>query len=108
MELKTKSKRPGMNCSIDVFYEKVKGFSAYLNDRNVYKAVLVKTGSFVVDENGEYRVVTAPAGILINEKADFKRTISLHPRFISSLLLSARNLLSRRSIPVNTISFTPP
>ena len=91
MELKTKSKRPGMNCSIDVFYEKVKGFSAYLNDRNVYKAVLVKTGSFVVDENGEYRVVTAPAGILINEKADFKvvsennittSTIYFKPTFI--------------------------
>ena len=91
MELKTKSKRPGMNCSIDVFFEKGKGFSAYLNDRNTYKMVLVKTGSFVVDENGEYRVVTAPAGILINEKADFKvisennittATIYFKPTFI--------------------------
>ena len=72
VELKTKSKRPGMNCSIDVFYEKKKGFSEYLNDRSTYKIVLVKSGSFVVDENGEYRVVTAPAGIGINEKADFK------------------------------------
>ena len=91
MELKTKSKRPGMNCSIDVFYEENKGFSEHLNDRSTYKMVLVKSGSFVVDENGEYRVVTAPAGIAINEKADFKvisenevvsSTICFKPTFI--------------------------
>ncbi len=72
MELKTKSKRQSMNCSIDVFYERNNGFSEYLNDRSTYKMVLVKSGSFVVEEAGEYRVVTAPAGIAINEKADFK------------------------------------
>ena len=80
-----------MNCSIDVFYEENKGFSEHLNDRSTYKMVLVKSGSFVVDENGEYRVVTAPAGIAINEKADFKvisenevvsSTICFKPTFI--------------------------
>lgn len=91
MELKTKSKRPNMNCSIDVFFEKKNGFSEYLNDRSTYKIVLVKSGSFVVEENGEYRVVTAPVGIGINEKADFKvvsendvvtSTIYFKPTFI--------------------------
>ena len=91
MELKTKSKRPNMSCSIDVFYEKTEGFSAHINDRNTYKMVLVKSGSFVIEENGEYRVITAPAGILINEKADFKvvsesgvvsATIFFKPAFI--------------------------
>lgn len=48
MELITKSKRPGMNCSIDVFYEETKGISAHINDRNTYKMVLVKSGSFVI------------------------------------------------------------
>ena len=91
MELITKSKRPGMNCYIDVFYEETKGFSARINDRNSYKLVLVKSGSFGVEENGDYRVITAPAGILINEKADFNvvsendvisRTIYFKPTFI--------------------------
>ncbi len=91
MELITKSKRPGMNCSIDVFYEMTEGFSAHINDRNNYKMVLVRTGSFVLEENGEYRVITAPAGLLINEKADFKvvsengvttRTLYFKPTFI--------------------------
>ena len=91
MELITKSKRPGMNCSIDVFYEMTEGFSAHMNDRNTYKMVLVRTGSFVLEENGEYRVITAPAGLLINEKADFKvvsengvttRTLFFKPTFI--------------------------
>ena len=52
MELITKSKRPGMNCYIDVFYEETKGISAHINDRNTYKMVLVKSGSFVIDEDG--------------------------------------------------------
>ena len=91
MELITKSKRPGMNCSIDVFFEETKGFSAYINGRNTYKLVLVKSGHFVIEENGEYRVITAPAGIIINEKADFKvisengvvtRTLFFKPTFI--------------------------
>ena len=91
MELITKSKRTGMNCCIDVFYEETRGFSAQINDRNTYKLVLVKSGSFVIEENGEYRVITAPAGLMINEKADFKvvsenrvvtRTIWFKPTFI--------------------------
>ena len=91
MELITKSKRPGMNCSIDVFYEEAKGFSAHINNRNTYKMVLVKSGSFVFAENGGNRVVTAPAAILLNEKADFKvvsenrvitRTLFFKPTFI--------------------------
>ena len=91
MELITKSKRPGMNCYIDVFYEETKGISAQINDRNTYKMVLVKSGSFVIEEDGGNRVITAPASIFINEKADFKvvsenrvitRTIFFKPTFI--------------------------
>ena len=91
MELITKSKRPGMNCYIDVFYEETKGISAHINDRNTYKMVLVKSGSFVIEEDGGNRVITAPASIFINEKADFKvvsenrvitRTIFFKPTFI--------------------------
>ena len=55
MELITKSKRPGMNCSIDVFYEETKGISAHINDRNTYKMMLVKSGSFVIEEDGGNR-----------------------------------------------------
>lgn len=51
MELITKSKRPGMNCYIDVFYEETKGISAHINDRNTYKMMLVKSGSFVIEED---------------------------------------------------------
>ncbi len=72
MELKTKSIRPEMNCSIDVFYDETKGFSKHINDTSAYKAVLVESGSFVVEENGEYRVIAAPAALAINEKADFR------------------------------------
>ena len=72
MELKTKSKRPGMKCTVDVFYDSTDGFSGYINDRTTYKIVLVKSGSFVAEENGEYRVITAPVAIALNEKADFK------------------------------------
>ena len=91
MELITKSKRPGMNCSIDVFFEETKGFSAHINDRNTYKMVMVKSGSCVIEENDGNRVITAPAGIFLNEKADFKvvsengvvtRTLFFKPTFI--------------------------
>ena len=90
-ELITKSKRPGMNCSIDVFFEETEGFSAHINDRNTYKTVLVKSGSCVIEENDGNRVITAPAGIFLNEKADFKvisenrvvtRTLFFKPTFI--------------------------
>lgn len=74
MELKTKSKRPGMDCSIDVYFDRTKGFSKYINDPDTYKMVLVRTGSFVVEEDGEYRVVTAPASLALNERAVFNVT----------------------------------
>ncbi|WP_034450352.1 helix-turn-helix domain-containing protein [Butyrivibrio sp. AE2032] len=91
MELKTGSRRPGMDFSVDVFYEQTKGFSKYLNDPGTYKMVLVRTGSFVIDDNGEYCTITAPASIILNERADFKvvsesdvisRTIYFKPTFI--------------------------
>ena len=72
MELKTKSKRPGMKCSVDVFYDRTDGFSEHINDRTTYKIVLVKSGSFVAEENGEYRVITAPVAMALNERAEFK------------------------------------
>ena len=73
MELKTKSIRPEMNCSIDVFYDETNGFSKHINDTSAYKAVLVESGSFVVEENGEYRVIAAPAALAINEKGSVRQ-----------------------------------
>ena len=61
-----------MDCSVDVFYEQTKGFSKHLNDKENYKMVLVSSGSFVVEEDGEYKMISAPAGIMLNEKADFR------------------------------------
>ena len=72
MELRTESKRPGMKCSIDVYYEHLDGFSEYLNDPATYKIVLVNRGSFVIEEDGAYRVIMAPVAIGLNERADFK------------------------------------
>ena len=72
MELKTKSKRPAMDCSIDVFYEQTDGFSKYLDDKDTYKIVLVSSGSFIVEEDGEYRLISAPVGIGLNERAKLK------------------------------------
>ena len=91
MELVTRSKRPGSDQSIDVFYEDTDGFSEYINDRTVYKMVFVYEGSFVVEESGEYRVVNAPVGLMLNERAELKiesqtgvktRTIFFKPSFI--------------------------
>lgn len=91
MELLTRSKRPGMNGAIDIFYEQGDGFSEYLNDPTTYKIVMLDRGSFAVEENGQYRVFTAPVAISLNEKADFKvisqsnvrsRTIFFRPTVI--------------------------
>lgn len=71
MELKTKSKRPGMKSEIDVFYERKTGFSDYINDKTTYKLVIIDKGSFVVEEGGRYRTIVAPAAISLNEKAEF-------------------------------------
>ena len=90
-ELVTRSKRPGMDCTIDIFHEKTRGFSKNINDRTTYKMVLVDDGSFVVEEDGEYKTIVAPAFILLNEKADFSvisednirsRTIFFRPNVI--------------------------
>ena len=75
MELKTKSKRPAMDCSIDVFYEQTDGFSKYLDDKDTYKMVLVSSGSFIVEEDGEYRLISAPVGIGLNERAKLRHDI---------------------------------
>lgn len=91
MELVTKSKRKGMDCSIDVFYEQTVGFSKHINDKTSYKIVLINSGSFVVEDNGKYLAISTPAAILINEKSDFKviseenvkcRTIFFRPTII--------------------------
>jgi len=71
MELITRSKRPGMNCSIDVFFERGDGFSEYLHDSMTYKMILVEAGTFVVEENGKYRVFSAPVGIVLDEEDEF-------------------------------------
>ena len=72
MELKTRSKRPGDNREIDVFYEETEGFSEHINDKSVYKMVFVQEGAFVVEEDDGFRLVNAPVGIIMNERAEFK------------------------------------
>ncbi|MBQ7627887.1 MAG: hypothetical protein IJS85_02940 [Clostridiales bacterium] len=72
MELKTRSKRTGDNREIDVFYEETEGFSEHINDKSVYKMVFVREGSFVVEEDDGFRLVNAPVGIIMNERAEFK------------------------------------
>lgn len=72
MDLKTRSLRAGMNCEIDVFYERKAGFSEYINDRTTYKVLILDTGSFVVKEGDKFRTIVAPAAIALNEKAEFK------------------------------------
>lgn len=71
MELVTKSLRPGMPCELDIFYEENDGFSEHINDTTTYKLVLITAGSFVFEEDGEYRTVTAPAGLMLNERMNF-------------------------------------
>ena len=91
MELVTKSKRPGMDCTLDVYFEQSDGLPKYLNDKTCYKMVLINSGSFIVEDNGKYNVITTPSFILINEKAEIKvvsednvksRTIYFKPSII--------------------------
>ena len=72
MELVTKSKRPGMDCTLDVYFEQTVGLPKHLNDETCYKMVLINSGSLIVEDNGKYIVITTPAAIVINEKAEFK------------------------------------
>lgn len=91
MDLITVSKRPGMDGFIDVYYEQTNGLAQHLNDGSTYKMVLVESGSFVVEENGGYRVITAPVAMGLNERAElnvisesgvFCRTIYFRPTVI--------------------------
>lgn len=41
MKLVTRSKRPGMDCSIDVFFDRTEGFSPYINDKTTYKMIMI-------------------------------------------------------------------
>lgn len=83
MKLTTKCKRPGWDAEIDVYYERIEGgFSEHINDKTTYKMVVVDTGSFVLEEDGKYRVISAPAALALNEKAEFK-------------VVSASNIISR-------------
>ncbi|MBO4494638.1 MAG: helix-turn-helix domain-containing protein [Clostridiales bacterium] len=91
MDLVTKSLRPGMPCELDIFYEENDGFSEHINDTTTYKLVLITAGSFVFEEDGEYRTVTAPAGLMLNERINFHvvseegvrtRTIFFRPTII--------------------------
>ncbi|MBP5655628.1 MAG: helix-turn-helix transcriptional regulator [Clostridiales bacterium] len=72
MELTTAGKRPGTDIKIDVFYDRTDGFSKYINDPMNYKIVLIRSGSFVMETDGEYKVITAPSLMMMNEKADLK------------------------------------
>jgi Response regulator containing CheY-like receiver domain and AraC-type DNA-binding domain len=88
MELVTRSKRPGMRCSLDVFYDHTKGFSKYINDKTMYKIMLLRSGSFVYEDEGKYRLVHAPASLALSEKAEF-------------------NVLSESDVEVRTVFFKP-
>ncbi len=91
MELVTKSKRQGMDCTLDVYFEQTEGLPKHLNDKTCYKLILINSGSFIVEDKGKYNVITVPAAMLINEKAEFKvvsednvktRTIYFKPTII--------------------------
>ena len=57
---------------IKEIYEEGTGFSEHLDDKTTYKVVLVDRGSFIAEEDGKYRLITSPAAIAINEKAELK------------------------------------
>lgn len=72
MDFITKSKRPGMDCSIDVYFERLNGIPAYINDKTTWKMVLLDRGSFTIEQNSKFRVIKAPAALALNEKANLK------------------------------------
>ena len=61
-----------MDCTIDVLADRVEGIPPEINDPSTYKMVLIDRGSLVVEEDGKNRVITAPVGIIANEKACLK------------------------------------
>ena len=77
-----------MDGFIDVYYEKTDGLPQNLNDGSTYKIVLIERGSFVVEKDGEYRVITAPVAIGLNERAEL-------------------NILSQNDVHCRTIWFSP-
>lgn len=72
MDFITKSKRPGMDCSIDVYFERLNEIPAYINDKTTWKMVLLDRGSFTIEQNSKFRVIKAPAALALNEKANLK------------------------------------
>ena len=87
-DLITKSKRPGMNTSIDVFYEQTDGIPHKINDKTCYKIILVNGGSFVIEDEGKYRLVTAPSVLGLNESSELK-------------------VVSERGVKTRTVFFRP-
>lgn len=72
MALKTRCKLPSWDGDIDVSFERVEGVSKNINDRNTYKLVFIYNGSLVVEDGDKYRILTAPAGMILNENAQVK------------------------------------
>lgn len=72
MEFITRSKRSNMECSIDVYFERVNGIPQYINDKTTWKMLLLDRGSFKIEQNNGFRVIKAPAAITLNEKAEIK------------------------------------
>lgn len=72
MEFITRSKRSNVECSIDVYFERVNGIPQYINDKTTWKMLLLDRGSFKIEQNNGFRVIKAPAAITLNEKAEIK------------------------------------
>lgn len=80
MEFITRSKRSNMECSIDVYFERVNGIPQYINDKTTWKMLLLDRGSFKIEQNNGFRVIKAPAAITLNEKAEIKIVSSNNAR----------------------------
>lgn len=48
MEFITRSKRSNVECSIDVYFERVNGIPQYINDKTTWKMLLLDRGSFII------------------------------------------------------------
>lgn len=80
MEFITRSKRSNVECSIDVYFERVNGIPQYINDKTTWKMLLLDRGSFKIEQNNGFRVIKAPAAITLNEKAEIKIVSSNNAR----------------------------
>lgn len=72
MALKTKCMLPSWKGEIDVSFEDSEGVSKNINNKETYKLVFIYSGSVVVEDGDKYKILTAPAGMILNERAEVK------------------------------------